>query len=114
MQAAARRHGHDPSSAQAWRGPGHEPPAHRGEGESMLRDTWGPDVAVFGRRSDGDSIEINLILLVQWRALARDFCYVSLHVRHNVQEIQIARGAGDAVELGDNEAAAAVQVNVLA
>ena len=76
VQAAARRHDRAQCSAQALREPNHEPPIQRFE--SKVNPCAGihghqPLLVAFGRRSDSDSIEINLILLVQPGTLARDF-----------------------------------------
>jgi hypothetical protein len=52
------------------------------------------------------------MLVMECRTFAADFCHFFPRVRDNAYEIHIARGAGNSVELGDDEAAAAMELRL--
>lgn len=71
-------------------------------------------LVILRRRGDGDSVQVDFVLLVQDRPLAADLYQIIPYVRHNAQEINVAGGAGDSVELHRDEPTAAMQLNVFA
>ena len=71
-----------------------------------------PILVVFGRRGDGDSVEVDLVLSMQGGPLARHFHQLFPNIRHNAQKINVACGAGDTVKLRCHEAATAVNLNL--
>ena len=53
------------------------------------------------------------MLPVQVRTLSRDFDQVALDIRNNAQEIDIARGPRDSIQLRYHESPTTMQVNIL-
>lgn len=65
-------------------------------------------------RGDRDGIQADLMRLTQSGPPSPQFVLDHSDVRHDAQEINVARRAGDSLELSHDKAAAAVQVNVFA